>query len=198
LVERPESSDEALMAAYCRGDEAAFRQLFDRYAPRLVRALMRQVNSREDAHELVQQTFLQLHRARHDFREGTPLRPWLFTICMNLKREYFRRKGRRPEAPLELDGRIDPVASPHDPVRAERGRQLKRALQQLPDAQREVIELHWFEGLPFSEVAEVVGASVTAVKVRAHRGYERLRGVLGEGERNQEATAGIPYGKASE
>jgi RNA polymerase sigma-70 factor (ECF subfamily) len=56
---------------------------------------------------------------------------------------------------------------------------MRRALQQLPEEQREVILLHWFEDLPFAEVAAIVGASVPAVKVRAHRGYERLRATLG-------------------
>lgn len=185
------------MAAYRRGDAEAFRRLFERYAPRLQRALMRQVRSVEDANELVQQTFLQLHRARNDFREGTRLRPWLFTICMNLKREHFRRKARRPEAPLDTEGRDDPVQPAYDPLRTERCRQVREAMSGLPDAQREVIELHWFEGMPFAEVAAVVGASVTAVKVRAHRGYERLRAALGdatvsEGLRNQPGPRGIP------
>lgn len=166
------------MEAYRGGDDAAFQALFERYGPRLLRTLRRQVRQQEDARELVQQTFLQLHRARFDFRSGTLLRPWLFTICLNLKREYFRRKGRRPEAPLELDGRSDPVTDPHDPLEAERARQVRAAIRELPEAQREVIELHWFQGLPFKEVAGIVGASVTAVKVRAHRGYERLRLVL--------------------
>jgi DNA-directed RNA polymerase specialized sigma24 family protein len=53
-------------------------------------------------------------------------------------------------------------------------------LGDLPADQREVIELHWFDGLEFPEVAQVVGASVSAVKVRAHRGYVRLRQALGD------------------
>ncbi len=183
------------MEAWRQGDQDAFRVLFTRWAPRLLGVVRRQVRSEDDARDIVQQTFLQLHRARHDYRSGTPLRPWLFTICLNLKREYFRRRARKPEAPLTLDGRSDPVQGAHDPVLAERGRQLHAALASLPDTQRDVIELHWFQGLPFGEVAEVVGASVTAVKVRAHRGYERLRGLLSEQERNQSAPSGIPEGR---
>jgi hypothetical protein len=53
-------------------------------------------------------------------------------------------------------------------------------MMDLPADQREVIELHWFDGLEFPEVAQVVGASVSAVKVRAHRGYVRLRAALGD------------------
>ena len=171
-------TDEELMAAYVDGDTAAFDELFRRYAPRLLRTVRRQVRSEEDAQEIVQQAFLHLHRARLDFQRGSKLRPWIFTIALNLKREYFRRRGRRPEAPLELDGRSDPRVEPHDPVRKERAAQLRAALVTLPEGQREVIELHWFREMSFQEVAEVVGASVSAVKVRAHRGYSRLRQTL--------------------
>ena len=107
------------------------------------------------------------------------MRPWLMTIALNVRREYFRKKGRRPEEPLALDGRMDPSEWPEDPVaRRQDADRVRVALQRLPANQRDVIELHWFAGLPMAEVAAAVGASVTAVKVRAHRGYERLRDML--------------------
>jgi RNA polymerase sigma-70 factor (ECF subfamily) len=190
VADATEKSDEALMLAYCAGDEEAFRQIFDRYAAPLMRTVRRHVGSNEDANEIVQQTFLHLHRSRRDFREGQLLRPWLFTICLNLRRDHFRRRGRRPEAPLDLDGRRDPAVDAYDPVRQERITEVKTAVEALPSAQREVIELHWFQGLPFQEVATIVGASETAVKVRAHRGYERLRLALG-GDRNQSSSGGV-------
>jgi RNA polymerase sigma-70 factor (ECF subfamily) len=171
----PVQSDEELMAAYVAGDRAAFRVLFDRYAPILYRVMLRQLRAAEEAHDLVQQTFLQLHRARFDFRQGAKLRPWIFTIALNLKREHFRRTRRRPEAPLELDGRKDPATNGESPLDREEARALRLAIEGLPPDQREVIELHWFEGLSFPEVAEIVGAGLSAVKVRAHRGYRRLR-----------------------
>ena len=175
-----EASDEALMAAYLQGDRAAFDALFSRYAPRLRQMLGRRIARGEDVADLVQQTFLQLHRARRDFRPDAKLRPWLYTIALNLSRQYFRRRGRRPETGL---GEQEPPERGRegDPERSSVARELREALAELPSAQREVIELHWFEGLPFKEVAEIVGASESAVKVRAHRGYEKLRARLGGG-----------------
>lgn len=166
------------MTAYADGDSAAFRELFERYSSRLLGLMMRGMASTRDAQDLVQRTFLQLHRARHDFRPGARLRPWLMTIALNVKRQYLRTSRRRPEAPLELDGRSDPAVAPHDPELAERTRLLRQTLAELPAKQREVIELHWLEGIPMLEVAEIVGASRSAVKVRAHRGYARLRELL--------------------
>ena len=187
-------SDEELMAAYVAGDTAAFEELFRRYAPALLRVIGRQLSSPGEAHDLVQQTFLQLHRARHDFKPGARLRPWIFTIALNLKREHYRRLRRRPEAPLELDGRHDPAILPEPPERAENERAVRSALDKLPPDHREVIVLHWFEGLSFPEVSAVVGASVSAVKVRAHRGYVALRKLLAE-PGNQTDAAGIPKEK---
>jgi RNA polymerase sigma factor (sigma-70 family) len=173
-------SDEQLMSAYVSGDAAAFRVIFERYAPVLTRAMLRELYVREEANDLVQQTFLQLHRARADFDAGQKLKPWVFTIAMNLKREYFRRKKRRPERPLDLASAAEPAVAALGAARVDAQRTLSRVLGDLPADQREVIELHWFDGLEFPEVAQVVGASVSAVKVRAHRGYVRLRHALGD------------------
>lgn len=171
-------SDEELMAAYVGGEAAALDELFQRYAPVLLRVLGRGLRGRTEAQDLVQQTFLQLHRARFDFKQGARVRPWLFTIGMNLKREHFRRVQRRPEATLELDGRSDPSADAPDHARLEARQAIELALSRLPQDQAEVIALHWLEGLPFPEVAQVVGASLSAVKVRAHRGYGAMRAIL--------------------
>ncbi len=173
-------SDEELMAAYVAGNAAAFRVIFERYAPLLLRAMLRELYMREEANDLVQQTFLQLHRARADFDASQKLKPWVFTIAMNLKREYFRRKKRRPERSLDAESTIEPAVAALGAARVEARHTLARVMQDLPADQREVIELHWFDGLEFPEVAQVVGASVSAVKVRAHRGYVRLRQALGD------------------
>jgi RNA polymerase sigma factor (sigma-70 family) len=172
-------SDEELMAAYVRGDAAAFRELWNRHSPVLLRVMRSQLRRPEDARDLVQQTFLQLHRSRQDFREGARLSPWLFTIAMNLKREYFRRAARRPEAPLENEGESVPVA-PRGHEQAEAREEVAYAMGKLPEDQREVIALHWLGGVPLPEVASIVGASVSAVKVRAHRGYAAMRRALGK------------------
>jgi RNA polymerase sigma factor (sigma-70 family) len=175
------------MAAYVAGDAAAFRVLFERYAGPLHRMVIRRLGSEADARDVVQQTLLQMHRARNDFRPGSRLRPWLFTIAMNLVRGYYRKAGRRREQSLD-DGSPEPRATSaeHQPEAAqlsdERQTRVRTALSSLPEAQRTVIELHWFDECPYEEIAQIVGASVAAVRVRAHRGYERLRQILPEHE----------------
>lgn len=170
------ATDEELMGAYVAGDPRAFRALFDRYTPRLLGMLRRGLADPHAVQDIVQQTFLQFHRARNDFRQGARLRPWLYTIALNVRREHFRRVGRRREDAQETFDQHASRQTDRDPVVQKQTAQLVRAaLATLPDAQREVIELHWLAEMPFPEVAEVVGASLSAVKVRAHRGYARLR-----------------------
>lgn len=176
-----EPTDEALMMRYVqRGDRRAFEVLFTRYSGRLHGFFLRSVGSRSDASDLVQQTFLHFHRARVDFSLDRQVRPWLYTIAVNVKREYFRRRKRKPETSLDPIVHGEPSRPPDATTPTQR--LVQRALAELPDQQREVIVLHWYEGLSFPEVAELVGASVSAVKVRAHRGYKGLRAAL-EGDR---------------
>lgn len=171
------ASDEALMVAWTGGDAAAFDALFDRYAPVLLRMMRRSAPQPEIAGELVQQTFVQLHRSRLDWRPDRPLRPWLLAIGRNVLRDFQRRHRRRPEAYVDADA--DGLTEAPDQEAAVTAGDVRAAVKQLPDAQREILELHWFEGVPLREVAEVVGASHGAVKVRAHRAYQRLREILG-------------------
>jgi RNA polymerase sigma-70 factor, ECF subfamily len=176
-------SDEELMGAYAGGDERALRELFGRYAPMLARVAQRNVGSAADAHDIVQQTFLQLHRARRDYRREMRFRPWIMTIALNLSRDLLRRRGRRPETVVDEETlqQPEPPAAASDET-SERCEQVRKALLGLPREQREVIELHWFEQLPFDEVARLVGITSGAARVRAHRGYVTLRRCLEGGQ----------------
>ncbi|MEZ6186739.1 MAG: RNA polymerase sigma factor [Planctomycetota bacterium] len=172
-----DASDEALMSRYVDGDPAAFAELFERYGPRLTALFRRGLPAHVDVSDLVQQTFLQIHRARHDYRPGLPLRPWVVTIALNLRRKHYRVLSRAAQE-LVVDPSDSGETERRGLERSERAEALHRALEELRPNQREVLELHWFEGLPFAEVARVVGASLSAVKVRAHRAYEALRKTL--------------------
>ena len=175
-----EPSDEALMARYVAGDEEAFRLLFERYAPIVYGMSQRHLRNEDLAREVTQQTFFRMHGARNDFRPDGKLRPWLLTIAMNLVRSHFRKSKRRKQVDLDVDLEAAPVKE-RGPIELEqRAKLLRDAMLQLPTSQREVVELHWFQERPYREVAEIVGSSEGAVRVRAHRAYARLKELLGE------------------
>ncbi|MEZ4337800.1 MAG: sigma factor [Sandaracinaceae bacterium] len=95
-----ERTGEGSMRAYVGGDHAAFRELFGRYAPMLMRLTMQHLRSEELAREVVQQTFFQVRGAER-LQADRKLRPWVFTIAMNLVREHYRKKKRRPTTELD-------------------------------------------------------------------------------------------------
>lgn len=167
------------MDAYVNGDDAAFRLLFERYAPILLRLTRRHLQSEDLAQEIVQQTFFRLHGARNDFRSGSRLKPWVMTIAMNLVREHWRRKKRRTFIELKDTSHAAPQAERSKRELEDRSRVLHEALGRLPDSQREVVELHWFQERPYAEVAKIVGTTEGAVRVRAHRAYNTLKQLLG-------------------
>lgn len=164
------------MRAYVGGETAAFRVLFDRLGPGLFQMARRHTRSDEEAREIVQGTFLRVHAARNDFRDGAKLRPWITTIAMNLVREHWRRGRRKPTSPLEHE----PAATEtKDALETERRAEAVRvAIESLPESQRAVVELHWLQELPFAEVARMLGSTEGAVRVRAHRAYQTLKSIL--------------------
>lgn len=172
-----QESDDALMARFCRGDESAFDVLYDRYAPQLEAFLRRLVHDQTLAEDLLQTTFLSFVRARGRYVATAGLRAWVFSIAANAGRDALRRRGTRREDTLdaELGDAGGAAAAMSDPPLA---RAIEKALRQLPEDQREAVLLHKMHGLSFPEVASALGTTVGAAKVRAHRGYERLRLLL--------------------
>jgi RNA polymerase sigma-70 factor (ECF subfamily) len=171
-----ERGDEELMRAYVGGETAAFRLLFERLGPGLFQMARRHTRSDEEAREIVQGTFLRVHAARNDFRDGARLRPWISTIAMNLVREHWRRGKRKPTTPLDHE---PAAAETKDALETERRAEAVRvAIESLPESQRAVVELHWLQELPFAEVARMLGSTEGAVRVRAHRAYQTLKSIL--------------------
>ncbi len=172
------SSDESLMLRYAEtGDSSCFEEIFRRYAERL-HAFFVRTGPPEHAADLVQITLMHVHRARRDFRADGRFRPWVYAIAANARRELLRGRARRPEAAFDLDRHPEPAVGPATSTAADR--LVRRALATLPEPQREVVVLHWFQDLPFAEIAELLGASESAVKVRAHRAYQALAAQLTE------------------
>jgi RNA polymerase sigma-70 factor, ECF subfamily len=181
-VVQPRTDADFAMERYAGGDSAAFAQVYDALAPRLYGYLLRQTRDRARAEDLLQQTMLHIHRARDRFIAGAEVRPWAFAIARRLLVDDIRR-GRR--IILSDDGDADSGVSTEpkadDLVQAaELAIRIQTILAQLPTSQRAAFELIKQEGLTVAEAAQVLGTTVAAVKLRAHRAYEALRAALGE------------------
>jgi RNA polymerase sigma-70 factor (ECF subfamily) len=177
-------NEEALMAAYVEGDPQAFSRLFRSLAPRVHGFFLRRFGDPAVADDLLQMTFMKIHRARHDYRRDSPLRPWVFTIAARVGLDEHRRRGRRPEAadderlkqlPQDAAAGQAPLDGQQLVERAQLAAEVRAALQRLPESQRVVIHLHRYEGLTFDQIGQVLGTTEGAVKLRAFRAYEQLR-----------------------
>jgi len=180
---------DAAMDRYAAGDDAAFSTLYDLLAPRLYGYFLRQTRSGDLADDLTQQTLLKIHRARGQFLPGAAVTPWAFAIGRRLLIDSLRRH-RREVTPNDDDDTFERVSSDapsaDELVAAqETAHRIQRALLRLPASQRVAFELVKQEGLTFAEAAETLGTTVAAVKLRAHRAYEALRGILGDVLQNE-------------
>ncbi len=176
------------MDRYARGDAAAFAELYDLLAPRLSAFLLRRTRDSARAEDLLQQTFLQMHCARQHFTCGSDVVPWAFAIARRLLIDVYRKSGREV---LDDDGgsTCESAAPGPGPDRLAAQRRLAARVEQelarVPEAHRAAFDLVKREGLSMAEAAEVLGTTVTAVKLRAHRTYEALRASLGDEVREE-------------
>jgi RNA polymerase sigma-70 factor (ECF subfamily) len=177
------------MERYSKGDEAAFAELYDAIAPRLFRFFRKATRDDFAAEDLMQQTLLQMHRARGSFIPGASVAAWAFSIARRLVTDRLRRS--RLERRVFADAPADDdrlayeaaaaMATADDLVHARRlACRVQRRLDALPELQRTAYQLLQQDGLSVKSAAEVLGTSVGAVKLRAHRAYKALRAVLRE------------------
>lgn len=186
------SSEERLLAAARAGDKQALETLLEHHQPQVYRFGLKMCRDPEDAKDILQETLLAMARSVRDFRGASSLSTWLYTIARSFCIKKRRRSKFAPEPESSLDTGMTAearhlAAQGENPDEALAGRQVERALEQaiaaLDPMYREVLLLRDVEGLSAPEVAEVVGASVQAVKSRLHRARlsvrERLAPLLG-------------------
>jgi RNA polymerase sigma-70 factor (ECF subfamily) len=177
-----------LMQRYCEGDAAAFRALYALLAPRLYGYLVRMTRDRAIADDLLQATFLKVHRARAAYVLGADPVPWIYAIAHRTFLDEARRSKRAvvgvaredelPDLPAQITGEADGAAA--DPgADPELARAALAALDNLPPQQREAVVLTKLDGKSIAEAAEIAGTTPGAMKVRAHRAYVALRKALG-------------------
>jgi RNA polymerase sigma-70 factor (ECF subfamily) len=166
----------ALLALAQQGNRPAYEKFLVRACAVLRPFLARRMRPLELVEDVLQDTLLTIHRARHSHQPGRPVGPWLYAICEHRMKDFHRRRRRieRVEVPeTEAQGPIvdQPAAQPRSFV--------LEALRRLPGRQRRVIELLKLHDLSVREVAARIGMSESAVKVTAFRGYQAIRKMAG-------------------
>lgn len=166
------------MCRYQQADEEGARLFIERVSPLLLRYFLVQPSTRRFADDLMQETWMRIHKARHTWRSGEPVLPWIYAIARHASLDA-NRKSRRVEF-----REIQVEALPDAPAAAVSGRQpdLDAMLATLPASQREVVLLLKVSGLSIEEVARATASTAGSVRQKAHRAYRKLRAQLSRGE----------------
>ncbi len=164
------------MHRFMGGDGSALDLLYQRHASVVYGFAARMVKERALAEDVLQQTFLSVIRSKDRYTPGQPVGPWLLAIAANACRDQLRRKRTRGEVSTD-EAEALPAGgdSPSDPGAR---RQIVAAIEALPAPQREAVLLHKLHGLSFDQIGAALGTTALAARLRAHRGYERLRAAL--------------------
>lgn len=191
---RTGSSDEMLMVRYKRGDSDAFAELVRRYQRPLFNFSVRYVNNREVAREITQDAFLRVVRRSADFKHESRFSTWIFAITRNLCVDALRkarhrnhpsldevREGRSPLMEKISAGRKSPDGE-RETSNNELREGLLRAVDRLPEEQREVFLMRQLGNIPFGEIARITGIGENTVKSRMRYALEHLQRELAEYE----------------
>jgi len=196
---REEVTDEALMLRYQGGDRSAFATLVRRHKTPIYNFILRQIRSNPVAEDLTQDVFVRVVQSAADFRHSARFSTWVYTIARNLCIDQLRKAQLRRHPSLDQpsgqagqdDGPTlgEKMADAHpDRIvdRAAIGRQMsehiQRAVEELPDDQREVFLLREVGNIPFKEIATMIGVPENTVKSRMRYALERLQRALCEYE----------------
>jgi RNA polymerase sigma-70 factor, ECF subfamily len=181
--------DAAVIRRVLRGDKQQFALLVARYQTGLYRHAVSMVLDHDVASDMVQETLVRAYTHLSTCREHDRFRAWIFQMLRNRCLDHLKDVRRRN---VSLDRALDVPDPGEEPVlQMERARlrgEIARALDQLPDAQREAFLMHYVEELPYETMADLLGASVSALKMRVLR----ARDTLGVALRNKDVTVPSP------
>jgi RNA polymerase sigma-70 factor (ECF subfamily) len=181
-------TDGELLALYSEGEEAAFREIVNRYKNGLYAFLRMFLNRRELVEDVFQETFLQLYTSKDSFDSDRPLRPWLFTIAANKAKDALRKWQRKNAIPigtmtdsedLSFDDVLNSVTSdstmPYDELqRDETALRVRRIIADMPKNLREILIFAYFNRFSYKQMAEILSIPIGTVKSRLHTAVGRF------------------------
>jgi len=175
-----DATDSELLVRVADRDRVAFELLYQRYVRSVFGLALRRLRDRQRAEDAVQETFTAVWRSAASYLpERGPAAPWLYAVARNAIVDRQRARAEPPAEPVD-----SPSADPGPPDQVEASFvawQVHRALEELPDKEREVVELAYWSGLSQSEVAEFLHIPLGTVKTRTRSALARLADLL-EGE----------------
>jgi RNA polymerase sigma-70 factor (ECF subfamily) len=185
-------TDEELMLQYKDGDEDAFEVLYRRYEKPVLNLIYRMVMDASEAESLCQEAFYKVVKSRKRYKATAQFKTWLFQIALNLCRDSIRRMKHRSH--LSLNSHVaahndrgivlqDCISDPSPDVAAnvESGELeflVKQAIASLPEEEHLVVVMKEYQGMSYSEIAEVMDSPIGTLKSHNHRAHEKLKKIL--------------------
>lgn len=180
--------DEDLMEYFQEGNTEAFNELVRRYQDRLHNFLFRYTHDHQDCEDLVQETFLRVHKSKHSYERIAKFSTWMYTIALNLAKSLYKKKQRMYKVSIHKD-ESDPddmelLLEDHSILQDEALHQklsmekLEEALMELPEDFREVIVLRDLQQLAYDEISEITGIPMGTVKSRINRGRAQIQELI--------------------
>jgi RNA polymerase sigma-70 factor (ECF subfamily) len=193
---REEVTDEVLMTRYQSGDRAAFAQLVKRHKTPVYNFILRQIRNGAVAEDITQDVFVRVVQNASEFRHSARFSTWVYTIARNLCIDHLRKMALRRHPSLDQPAQAEDGPTLGERTRDEHhgasvdrvaiGRQLsahiQRAVEDLPEDQREVFLLREVGNVPFKDIADMIGVSENTIKSRMRYALERLQKALTEYE----------------
>jgi len=175
-------ADAELLARYAAGEEAAFREVVNRYKNSLYMFLKQFLNQRDLVEDVFQETFLQLFNSIDSFDTTRPLRPWLFTIAANKAKDFLRKQRRKPATAIgtiadsqemSFDAMLDTLTSdkttPYTTLeKNETAVLVRETIARMPGNLREILILAYFNRFSYKQMAHILSIPIGTVKSRLH------------------------------
>ena len=181
-------SDAQLLARYTAGEEAAFREIVNRYKNGLYTFLRQFLNRQDQIEDVFQETFLQLFTSRDRFDTSRPLRPWLFTIAANKAKDALRKQQRTHSIPIStfskpeqmsFDQVVNTITSdttrPYEQLQKEEtAEKIRQTVSNMPEKSREILILAYFHKFSYKQMAQILGIPMGTIKSRLHTAVGRF------------------------
>lgn len=175
-----DSTEEGRIIEDAKKDPACFKFLYEKYFKRIFVFVYHKVENRDEASDLTSQVFLKAMRRLHQYQSrGLPFSSWLYRIAVNECADFFRKNRRSKVVYVEEISfrNLFEEMFPED-INEELEKKLHLVLKKLSEAELQILELRFFEGMSFKMVAEVLGTSENNVKARTYRLLEKMRKIF--------------------
>ena len=169
------TQDHEIMVSVRDGDVQKLGLLFDRYSGRLYNYFYLQIKDRLKSEDLVQNVFYNILRYRHTYKDGSDFRAWMYTIARNEKIHYFKKR-RVSHRDIDIEQSNESNSNPERDLEHKTNiSHLNMAIQMDSSDNRELIILSRFNGLPYSQISEIMGCKIGTLKVRMYRAIKELK-----------------------